>query len=102
MITAPAEKSESANSKAECPKEPKDLYARFKEVTQVLKTTLYPISSLLQERNQLAYGLYQDKEFMNTLKIHDSQDVKNIERLAKDHSLSHSHFLENDKGGFSL
>lgn len=88
-----------ALSQSKPPSNSEHVYSRFKELDRAIKSALHPSASLREEFRQLGHELSQDKEFMNSLKNHNAQGVKMIERMVAE-SLSRS--LEHDRGGFSL
>lgn len=77
-------------------------YLQFKALHGVLKDNPNSPASFKEDLKRLGKELYQDKDFMNNLKLLERNEAKNIERINQERTQERQRSLERDRGGLSM
>ena len=81
----------------------KDTYLQFKNLYDILKDTRHIPEAFKEDLKKFSKELAQDHDFMNHLKLRDSEEVEKIKQVAQSKNLEeHFRSLDRGRGGYSL
>lgn len=81
----------------------KDTYLQFKNLYEILKDTRHIPEAFKENLKKFSKELAQDHDFMNHLKLRDTEEIEKIKQVAQSKNLEeHFRSLDHGRGGYSL